>query len=88
MSRFPLALAYLQFFLIGGAAPINPGCRLAIGVRPELPKILARARFAPSVQPQRYGVGNALGGDQNIRQNIRNFARRVNLQVSIGWCAG
>ncbi len=67
MGRLPLAVADVGVVVARGAAPIDAGQALALGIGTELPEILADAALAAAMPAGDHGVGDPLGLDQTIR---------------------
>src|SRR5205807_10608244 len=77
MRRLPFALANIETFVLGGAAPIDPARGLARDERAKLPKSLALADAPSSMDTVQDARGNLSRRGNEAGQSLRHLKRMI-----------
>ena len=77
MRRFPFALANIETFVLGRAAPIDPARGLARDEGAKLPKILALPGAPSSMHTMQDARGNLSRRGNEAGQSLRHLKRMI-----------
>jgi hypothetical protein len=77
MRRFPFALANIETFVLGGAAPIDPARGLARDERAKLPKILTLAGPPSTMDTMQDTRGNFSRRGNQAGESLRHLKRMI-----------
>ena len=77
MRRFPFALANIEAFVLGGAAPIDPARGLARDEGAKLPKSLARAGAPSSMDTMQDARRNLSRRGNEAGESLRHLERMI-----------